>query len=88
MPWLSLALAPVALPYILAALMLSFLHDDALAAMPWGVLLGLVRLGPAFLMLCGLIAATLGFAGGCFALALALRRLRFWPYLSSRWLAA
>ena len=68
--WLLLALAAAGLPYILAALMLSFLHDDAMAAMPWGVLLGLVRLGPAFLMLCGLIAAALGFAGGCFALAL------------------
>ncbi len=74
--WLLLALATVALPYILAALMLSFLHDDALAAMPWGVLLGLVRLGPAFLMLCGLIGATLGFAGGCVALALELRSAR------------
>ena len=49
MPWLAVVLAAAGLPYILAALMLSFLHDDALAAMPWGVLLGLVRLGPAFL---------------------------------------
>ena len=39
-PWTSLSLALAALPYILAALMLSFLHDDELAAMPWGVLLG------------------------------------------------
>ena len=44
-PWTSLMLALAALPYILAALMLSFLHDDSMAAMPWGVLLGLVRLG-------------------------------------------
>ncbi len=81
MPWLAVVLGAAAFPYILAALMLSFLHDDALAAMPWGVLLGLVRLGPAFLMLCGLIAAALGFAGGCFALALLLRPHAFWPYL-------
>ncbi len=80
-PWLAVVLAAAALPYILAALMLSFLHDDALAAMPWGVLLGLVRLGPSFLLLCGLIAAALGFAGGCFGLALLLRPRAFWPYL-------
>ena len=80
-PWTTLMLALAALPYILAALMLSFLHDDSMAAMPWGVLLGLVRLGLSFLILAGLVAAALGFAGGCFALALALRRYAFWPYL-------
>jgi hypothetical protein len=79
--WLSLALAAAALPYILAALMLSFLSDNELAAMPWGVLLGLIRLGGSFLALSGLIAAMLGFAGGCFALALWLREHAFWPYL-------
>jgi hypothetical protein len=79
--WLSLAIAAAALPYILAALMLSFLNDKELAAMPWGVLLGLVRLGVPFLLLSGLIAAAIGLAGGCFALALLLRRHAFWPYL-------
>jgi hypothetical protein len=79
--WLAVALAAAALPYILAALMLSFLHDDAVAAMPWGVILGLVRLGPAFLMLSGLVAAALGFAGGSVALALMVRSRAFWPYL-------
>jgi hypothetical protein len=80
-PLLALVLAALATPYILAALMLSFIHDDAMAAMPWGVILGVVRLGPAFLMLSGLVAAALGFAGGCFALALLLRSRAFWPYL-------
>jgi hypothetical protein len=78
---LSWALAAAALPYILAALMLSFLNDNELAAMPWGVLLGLIRLGAPFLLLSGLIAAMLGFAVGCFALALWLRGYAFWPYL-------
>jgi hypothetical protein len=80
-PWQSLALAAVLLPYILAALMLSFLHDDTMAAMPWGVLLGLIRLGPAFLILSGLVAGALGLVAGCFALALTIRAHAFWPYL-------
>jgi hypothetical protein len=81
LPWQSLALAAVALPYILAALMLSFLHDDAMAAMPWGVLLGLVRLGLSFLILSGLIASALGLVAECFVLALTIRAHAFWPYL-------
>jgi hypothetical protein len=76
-----MALAAVALPYILAALMLSFLNDNELAAMPWGVLLGLIRLGVPFVLLSGLIAGALAFAAGCFALALVLRGYAFWPYL-------
>jgi hypothetical protein len=79
--WLSGLLAAAALPYILAALMLTFLHDNELAAMPWGVLLGLIRLGGPFLLLSGLIAAALGLAGGCFALAFVLRSHAFWLYL-------
>jgi hypothetical protein len=79
--WIFLALTAAGLPYILAAFMLSFLHDDEFAAMPWGVLLGLIRLGVPFLLLSGLIAATLGFAGGCFGLALVLRQHAFWLYL-------
>ena len=80
-PWSSLMLGLAALPYVLAALMLSFLHDDSMAAMPWGVLLALVRLGLSFLILAGLVTMALGFAGGCFALALTMRRYAFWPYL-------
>jgi hypothetical protein len=79
--WLALALAVAALPYILAALMLSFLHDNEFAAVPWGVLLSLVRLGVPFLLLSGLIAAALGVAGGCIALAVVLRSHAFWVYL-------
>ncbi len=79
--WLAAALAIVALPYILAALMLCFIHDDTFAAMPWGVLLALVRLGPGFLVLSGLILCGLGLVGGSFALALWIRSRAFWPYL-------
>jgi hypothetical protein len=78
---LSILFAGAALPYILAALMLSFLHDDAMAAMPWGVLIGLVRLGLPFLLLSGLIAIALGGVAMCFALAVLLRARVFWPYV-------
>jgi hypothetical protein len=80
-PWPSLVLVVAGLPYILAALMLSFLHDDALAAMPWGVLGGLFRLGVSFLVLSGLIAVVLGLVAGCLALTLWVRAHVFWPYL-------
>jgi hypothetical protein len=80
-PWQSTILAAIALPYILGALMLSFLHDDATAAMPWGVIFGLMRLGLSFLILSGLIAVALGLVAGCFALALMIRSHAFWPYL-------
>lgn len=79
--WMVVALAGAMLPYMLAALMLSFLHDDTFAAMPWGVLWGLIRLGPAFALLSGLIAAALAVVGGCFALALFVRERAYWPYL-------
>src|SRR5262249_38808183 len=80
-PWQATILAAIVLPYILAALMLSFLHDDATAAIPWGVIFGLIRLGPSFLILSGLIAVALGLVAGCFALALMIRAQAFWPYL-------
>jgi hypothetical protein len=80
-PWLAIVLAGAALPYILAALMLSFLHDDTMAAMPWSVVVGLVRLGLRFLLLSGLIAVALGVVAGCFALALVVRAHAFWLYL-------
>ena len=36
------------LPYILAALMMSFLHDDPIAPKPWSVIHGIFRLGCSF----------------------------------------
>jgi hypothetical protein len=80
-PWLSIVLTAGAMPYLLAALMLSFLHDDATAAMPWGVLLALIRLGGRFLLLSALVAGALGLVGTAFALALLIRRHVFWLYL-------
>lgn len=79
--WPSLRLAVIGLPYILAALMLCFLHEDALAATPGGVIRGLFRLGASFQLLSGLIAATLGLIAGGFALMLWVRAHLFWPYV-------
>jgi hypothetical protein len=80
-PWVAVVLGLAGLPYILASLMMSFLHDDPLASKPWAVLSGLVRLGAPFLVLCTFIAAAIGVAVGTFGLTLLLRPHRFWIYL-------
>jgi hypothetical protein len=80
-PWISLVLATAGLPYILAALMLSFLHDRATAVLPWDVLSGLARLGLGFFGLCALIAAAVGVVIAGLALTLLARAHLFWPYL-------
>lgn len=80
-PWASVRLAVLGLPYVLAALMLCFLHEHALAATPWGVLRGLFRLGASFQLLSGLIAAALGLIAGGLGLILWVRGHLFWPYL-------
>lgn len=79
--WVLAGLATAVLPYLLAALMLSFLHDNTFAPMPWSVLMALVRLGPGFLALTGLIAVKLGGVGGTVALELWLRPRAYWTYL-------
>jgi hypothetical protein len=78
---MAIGLAVAGLPYMLASLMLSFLHDNAFAATPWRVLYSLVRLGLKFLTLCALIAAALGAVLGGLALTLWVRAHLFWPYL-------
>jgi hypothetical protein len=80
-PWIELALALASLPYLLASVMMSFLHDDPFAPKPWGVLSALLRLGVPFFGLSALIAAAIGAAFGTFGLALLVRRHFFWPYL-------
>jgi hypothetical protein len=79
--WIEVLLGLAGLPYILASLMMSFLHDDPLAPKPWGVLQGLSRLGVPFLGLSAFIAAGVGAALGTFGLALLVRPYFFWPYL-------
>jgi hypothetical protein len=80
--WIVAGLGLLALPYILLALMLSFLHDDALAAKPWGVLAAFLRVTGTFGLLTLFVAAALGLVVGAFGVALLLRAHFFWLYLA------
>jgi hypothetical protein len=71
------------LPYILTALLLSFLHDDALAAKPPGVLNALVQLGGSFFFLAIFIGFAIAAGAGAFLLAFLLRGSHFVLYLLS-----
>jgi hypothetical protein len=93
-PWnpiLAAALAASGIPYALMALMMTFLHDDALAARPGAVLGTIARLGPSFLGLSLTIVALFGLGVGAALAMLALRSLAFWVYVPaslSCWLLA
>ena len=82
-PRIAAGLGLLGLPYALMALLMAFLHDDALAANPVAVLFALGRLGPSFLGLSLTIAATLGLAGGAFAAAFSLRNQHFSLYVTA-----
>jgi hypothetical protein len=79
--WIVLILGLAGIPYILVALMMSFLHDDALAPKPWNVLLGLIRLGPSFWALTAFITILVALGLGIFLLFVLLRDYLFWLYL-------
>jgi hypothetical protein len=78
---MELAFVCVGLPYILAALLMTFLHDDDLAARPLRVLTALFQLGSSFLFLCVFVAFLVGAAAGTFMLAFLLRDGYFKTYL-------
>jgi hypothetical protein len=78
---IAMVLGLASVPYILAALMMSFLHDDPMAPKPWNVLLGLFRLGPSFWALCVFITMTVAVALGIFVLVVLLRGYLYWLYL-------
>jgi hypothetical protein len=83
-PWslgVAVPLGLVGLAYALMALLLTFLHDDSLAANPWAVLAHIARFFPSFLGLCLTTAATLALAPGAFAAAFALRAGHFSLYI-------
>jgi len=90
-PLAAAALGLAGLPYALMALMMTFLHDDALAARPGAVLVAIARLGPSFLGLSLTVAALFAVVGIAFAAALALRDRAFWVYIAASltcWLLA
>ena len=80
-PPLALGLLLLGLPYILMALMMTFLHDDGLAAKPWGVIGALLRLGGSFQLLCIFIGSAVVLSVATFLIALWLRSSHFWIYL-------
>jgi hypothetical protein len=81
--WIAIALGLLGLPYILLALMLSFLHDDALAAKPWGVLAAFLSVNGTFVLLCLFVVFVLGLAVGAFAVVFLLRANYFWLYAAA-----
>jgi hypothetical protein len=88
---LDLLLFLVGFPYILMALLMSFLHDHALAAKPPRVIGALFRVGSSFLLLCAFALGTVGLAQAAFSLAGLLRPNHFWTYLPAClvcWVAA
>ncbi len=78
---LGLGLVLLGLPYMLMALMMTFLHDDAMAAKPWGVMGAMFRLGGSFGLLCLFITAALALGAGAFVIALLVRANHFLVYL-------
>ena len=84
-PYLAVALGLLAFPYIMMALMMSFLHDDAFAAWPWAVIVAICRLAGSFGLLCLFLAGTLAVGVLSFGLALIfLRPNYFWLYVLVR----
>ncbi len=78
---LALMLLLIGFPYILMALLMSFLHDHALAAKPFNVIGAMFRVGSSFLLLCAFALWTVGLSQAAFSLALLLRPGHFWTYL-------
>jgi len=90
-PRVAAAIGLAGFPYALMALMMTFLHDDALAARPGAVLGAIARLSPSFLGLSLTVAALFALVGVAFAAALALRDRAFWVYIPASlacWLLA
>jgi hypothetical protein len=77
----ALALVFVCLPYVLMALLLTFLHDDPLAAKPLGVVTALLQLGGSFLLVSVFVGFVIAGGAGAFVLALLLRSGHFVLYL-------
>jgi hypothetical protein len=69
----AIGLLLVGLPYVVIAMMMSFLHDHALAANPLSVFGAIVRLGLSYWLLCVFVAAAVTLALGFFAAVWLLR---------------
>ncbi len=72
--WIALGFGLLGVPYMSMALMLSFIHDNVLAAMPWTVIGAILRVPVSFMRRCLAVAGVLALGIGALALALVLRR--------------
>jgi hypothetical protein len=79
--WLAIGLVLLAVPYMLMALMMTFLHDDGLAAKPWSVIAALFQVGGSFCLRSLFITAAVMLSLATFLIALLLRERLFWIYL-------
>ncbi len=68
-------------PYILMALLMTFLHDDELAAKPLAVIAAIFQLGASYLALCTFVASAVVLGAGAFVLAFLLRGGHYKTYL-------
>jgi hypothetical protein len=79
--WIALGFGLLGVPYMSIAFMLSFIHDNILAAMPWTVIGAILRVPVSFMRRCLAVVGALLLGIGAFALALVLRAHAFWIYL-------
>ncbi len=79
---LALVLFGVGSPYVVMALLMSLLHDNALAADPVSVICAMFRVGTSFLLVCTFTLCTIGLGPAAFTLLLWLRPGHFWIYLA------
>ncbi len=77
------ALALLGLPYALMALLLTFLHDEDLAARPWKVCGALARVGPSFIVVTLVVGGLLGSVGVAGWLAFRLRETHYPAYFAA-----
>jgi hypothetical protein len=78
---LALGVGCLCMPYTLMALVMTFLHDDALAARPVSVATALLQVGGSFLPVSVFIACAVAAGAGLFKLAFLLRDGHFALYL-------
>jgi len=71
------------LPYVLMCLMMAFVHDSPVAAVPWNVIASIVRLGASYFLVAAFVAAALVIAGATCGLVFLLRARVFWLYVAS-----
>jgi len=76
-----LGLGVLGLPYMIMALMMTFVHDDPFAATPWGVAAAMFRLGGSYILLCLFVGSALLVLLSIVYVLWLVRANHFWIYL-------